>query len=267
MHLGALGRVAPSQRSEQKKIDFACKVHIVLVMFSPASFVSSFDVAALRALAAITEALAALALAMEKASPDDPKHPGWPAGAPNSQGGRFRPKDRDSAGEIVVRPNPPRRASGELRDSALSDAAKSGVLLLIRMGLRAANVEAPGLGLLLEIGLDLAIRAYPYVQAYFDPPKSLEELEQAALVPQPGYDVHHIVEQASAQNAEEKTRIEQPDNKVLIPTLKHWELNGWYERKDVRFGGTSPRDYLEGKSWEERQRVGLIGLRAVGVLK
>ena len=81
------------------------------------------------------------------------------------------------------------------------------------------------------------------------------------------YNVHHIVEQASAQNAEEKTRIEQSDNMVLIPTLKHWELNGWYARKDVRFGGLSPRDYLEGRSWEERQRVGLIGLRAVGVLK
>ena len=186
-----------------------------------------------------------MALAFEKASPDDPKHPGWPAGAPNSQGGRFRPKDRDSAGEIVVRPNPPRRTSDRVRDGALSDAAKRGVLLLIRIGLRAANIEAPGLGLLLEIGLDLAIRAYPYVQAYFDPPKTLEDLKQAALDPQTGYDVHHIVERASVQNADEKIRIMQPDNEVLIPTLKHWELNGWYARRDVRFGGLSPRDTLK----------------------
>ena len=28
-----------------------------------------------------------------KASPDDPKHPGWPAGTPGGEGGRFRPKD------------------------------------------------------------------------------------------------------------------------------------------------------------------------------
>jgi len=28
-----------------------------------------------------------------KAAVDDPKHPGWPAGAPDRQGGRFRPKD------------------------------------------------------------------------------------------------------------------------------------------------------------------------------
>lgn len=29
----------------------------------------------------------------KKASPDDPQHPGWPAGAPDGQGGKFRPKD------------------------------------------------------------------------------------------------------------------------------------------------------------------------------
>ena len=31
---------------------------------------------------------------MAKASPDDPVHPGWPAGAPDGQGGRFRLKDQ-----------------------------------------------------------------------------------------------------------------------------------------------------------------------------
>lgn len=32
-----------------------------------------------------------------KAAVDDPKHAGWPAGAPDRQGGRFRPKDSDVA--------------------------------------------------------------------------------------------------------------------------------------------------------------------------
>jgi hypothetical protein len=54
---------------------------------------------------------------------------------------------------------------------------------------------------------------------------------------------------------------------VLIPTLKHWQLNGWYATKNDDFGDLSPRDYLKGKSWDERQRVGLMGLRIVGVLK
>jgi hypothetical protein len=30
-----------------------------------------------------------------KASPDDPEHPGWPAGTPDGRGGKFRPKDSD----------------------------------------------------------------------------------------------------------------------------------------------------------------------------
>jgi len=34
-----------------------------------------------------------LAGRIRKASPDDPKHPGWPAGTPGGIGGRFRPKD------------------------------------------------------------------------------------------------------------------------------------------------------------------------------
>jgi hypothetical protein len=31
-----------------------------------------------------------------KASPDDPEHPGWPAGTPDGRGGKFRPKDGDA---------------------------------------------------------------------------------------------------------------------------------------------------------------------------
>src|SRR5271155_3922773 len=30
---------------------------------------------------------------IRKASPDDPKHPGWPAGTPDGLGGKFRPKE------------------------------------------------------------------------------------------------------------------------------------------------------------------------------
>jgi hypothetical protein len=37
-------------------------------------------------------------LALVKASPDDPEHPGWPAGTPGGRGGKFRPKD-DEGGE------------------------------------------------------------------------------------------------------------------------------------------------------------------------
>lgn len=34
---------------------------------------------------------------IQKASPDDPKHPGWPAGTAGGRGGQFRPKDGSEA--------------------------------------------------------------------------------------------------------------------------------------------------------------------------
>jgi hypothetical protein len=38
-----------------------------------------------------------LAHEFRKASPDDPKHPGWPAGTEGGRGGQFRPKDGSDA--------------------------------------------------------------------------------------------------------------------------------------------------------------------------
>jgi hypothetical protein len=58
--------------------------------------------------------------------------------------------------------------------------------------MRAASIEAHAVGLMLEIGLSLAERAYPYIEAYFDAPQTLEALQAAALDPQIGYDVHHV---------------------------------------------------------------------------
>ncbi len=37
-----------------------------------------------------------------KASPDDPEHPGWPAGTPDGRGGKFRPKDGDEGAPAAV---------------------------------------------------------------------------------------------------------------------------------------------------------------------
>ena len=87
----------------------------------------------------------------------------------------------------------------------------------------------------------------PAVQAYLDPPKSLEELQQAVLAPKKGYDIHHIVEQTSAeQDRFPRSMIDAPDNLVHIPKFKHWEINGWYGRLNDSYGGLSPREYLRG---------------------
>ena len=108
----------------------------------------------------------------------------------------------------------------------------------------------------------------PYIEAYQDPPKTLEELHLAVSDPKRGYDTHHIVEQTPARDAEfPEEWIESAENKVRIPTLKHWEVNAWYQTKNKNFGNLSPRKYLQDKSWSERVRVGLDALIDVGVLK
>ena len=61
--------------------------------------------------------------------------------------------------------------------------------------------------------------------------------------------------------------MDDPDNLARIPTAKHWDLNRWYEKPEREFDGLTPRQYLQGKSWDERWQVGLRGLRALGVLK
>jgi hypothetical protein len=57
------------------------------------------------------------------------------------------------------------------------------------------------------------------------------------------------------------------ENLVRIPTLKHWQITGWYMFKNDAYGGVSPRTYLRGKDWAERTRVGRDALVRNGVLK
>ena len=101
----------------------------------------------------------------------------------------------------------------------------------------------------------------PLIKAYRDGPKSLEELQGDVGKPGKGYDVHHIVEQTPARDHEiPDALIDGPDNLVLIPRLKHWEITGWFMTKDRDFDYRPPREYLKGESWEERRRVGIDAL-------
>lgn len=108
----------------------------------------------------------------------------------------------------------------------------------------------------------------PEIQSYRDPPKSLEELQQAVSSPGPGYQKHHIVEQTQAE--EEgflREVIDAPDNIVLIPKLKHEEITGWYQTPNPEYNWQTPRDYLSGRNWDVKQAVGLDALKKFGVLK
>ncbi len=110
--------------------------------------------------------------------------------------------------------------------------------------------------------------ALPFIQAYVDPPKTLEELQDAVSTPSRGYDIHHIVEQTPAeQDGFSRSLIDSRDNLVRIPTLKHWQINSWYQTLNDDYGGLSPREYLRGKTWGERSKVGRDALVRYGILK
>lgn len=108
----------------------------------------------------------------------------------------------------------------------------------------------------------------PVVESYNDPPRSLEELQQSVSTPEAGYDIHHIVEQTQAErDGFTRETIDSPDNLVRIPTMKHWEINAWYQRANPEFDWETPRDYLSGRNWDVRRAVGLKALRLYGVLE
>ncbi len=106
------------------------------------------------------------------------------------------------------------------------------------------------------------------VRAYLEPPKTLRELQDAASDPRPGFDIHHIVEQTPArQDGLPEWRIDAPENRVAVPTYRHWEVTSWYQTRNDEFGNLSPREYLRGQPWEVRRAVGLRALKIHGVLK
>lgn len=109
---------------------------------------------------------------------------------------------------------------------------------------------------------------YPLIQAYLDEPKSLDELQRAASRSKEGYDRHRVVEKSAAErDGYRLSTIEAVENVVLIPRLKHWEITGWYMKENIDYDGLSPREYLRGKTWDERMRTGRDALIMHGVLK
>jgi hypothetical protein len=61
--------------------------------------------------------------------------------------------------------------------------------------------------------------------------------------------------------------VEARNNIVRIPRYKHWQINEYYQARREDLGWQTPREYLKGKSTEERYQFGLRVLRDVGVLK
>jgi hypothetical protein len=109
---------------------------------------------------------------------------------------------------------------------------------------------------------------WPSIRSYRDKPKTYDELVLGAREARPGYHRHHVVEQRSAEkDGFPRSMIDGADNIVSVPIYRHREISAWYQRTNRRFGSLSPREYLNGKDWSERVRVGRYALRKFGALK
>jgi hypothetical protein len=79
---------------------------------------------------------------IHKASPDDPKHPGWPAGTEGGLGGRFRPKDGSAAA-----------ITQEIKDRINRRELRLALVAALHIGVEALANLIPGLDVAADVAM------------------------------------------------------------------------------------------------------------------
>jgi hypothetical protein len=117
-------------------------------------------------------------------------------------------------------------------------------------------------------------RAIEQTDAYFDPPKTLEELQRPPTQNILGYERRHIVEQNDDNVEKEgvakfgRDAIDDPSNMVWVPRLKHEQITGYFNEIDGDDPQERRRRIVIGEDDFETQREkGLAALRKFGVLQ
>ena len=203
---------------------------------------------------------------VHKASPDDPKHPGWPAGTEGGRGGQFRPKD---ASELTQK----------VKSLIARRALRTGLLADLRVGLEGLANLIPGVDVAADVLMaadiartvvefrKLAVEAGVALDFVKDGPHTLEDL----LVSSDGYEdfssydafykgepslqflakrfgpagdgqqYHHIVTQGGA-NADNilPEELQNTNNIIRLPTLLHEAVNAEYLKPEL---GTNMTKY------------------------
>ena len=117
-------------------------------------------------------------------------------------------------------------------------------------------------------------RAIAQTNAYFDPPKTLEELQRPPTQNTLGYERHHGVEQNDDNVAKivfvkfGRAAIEDPSNSFYIPRLKHELISADYSRLvDKDSLGRTFREVVDELDFDQQRAIGLAMLRKYGILK
>lgn len=223
-----------------------------------------------------------------KASPDDPDHPGWPAGTPDGRGGQFMPKDKSpEALQELKRLKALRafRASAQAAMVVLTTAPLEGVP---GVDVGASVRAALELGrIAIELGNDVKeineamdfVKYGPYSldELRVDPNdvsfSSFDQFKKSPAVPiikrypitGSGNEYHHIVEQGG-DNSNNFTpeQLQSTRNIVPLPGPIHDLVTAEYA-KEYDDSGKSVREWLSGQSFEDQWNEGVKILRRLGI--
>ncbi len=227
-----------------------------------------------------------------KASPDDPKHPGWPAGTEGGRGGQFRPKD---ASELTQK----------VKSLIARRALRTGLLAGLRVGLEGLANLIPGVDVAADVLMaaeiartvvefrKLAVDAAAALDFIKDGPHTLDDLQvssdgyedfssyDAFYKDEPsleflakrfgpagdGQQYHHIVTQGGA-NADNipPEELQNTNNIIPLPTLLHEAVNAEYLKPQL---GTDMTKYqwLQTQPYDVQREEGLRILRDLHILK
>ena len=160
---------------------------------------------------------------------DPEKHPRWPAGTPESQGGRFSPKDgKDSAAGT----RPTRlQATGR---QALDDATKKAMTLAARRAVRMAAIDT------LRLGVDFALDAVPVVDIVIAVKTALDVYDMLDELHQLRVNIDALREfVAGGPRTLEQLRMS--SDGTSFPTFDAFKkVDDWNEELAKRFGSAGP---------------------------
>lgn len=233
---------------------------------------------------------------VRKASPDDPKHPGWPAGTEGGRGGQFRPKD-DSEAVIA------RDVKDRIRRLAMRRALRTAALATLRLGGELALDLVPVVGIAGDIAtlVDMANTIAEFKKLKIDGdaaiefvrhgPYSLEELQVSGDYEEfssyrdfvkdalsiflakrfgsagDGNQYHHIVTQGGTnENNILAEQLQNTDNIIPLPTLLHEAVNGEYSKRRQATNMTE-YEWLQTQPYDVQREEGLKILREMHILK
>jgi|SRR5579862_6474195 len=230
---------------------------------------------------------------IHKASPDDPKHPGWPAGTEGGRGGQFRPKD---ASELTQK----------VKSLIARRALRIGLLAALRVGLEGLANLIPGVDVATDVLMaadiartvaefrKLAIDAAAAFDFVKDGPHTLEDLQVSSdsyeqfssydefykaefsleLLAKrfgpagDGQQYHHIVTQGGANGDNiPPEQLQNTNNIIQLPTLLHEAVNAEYSKLLQDDTGMTMYQWLQTQSYDVQREEGLKILRRLNILK